>query len=108
MLDNREWALSRVADVIAGRDFLLDRFAADGLISFPSQANFVLLGCSSTDAARDLVLRARGMGFALRGPISTPLLKDFVRVTAGPLTLMEEFWTEAGSAIRELGAGREG
>ncbi|MDQ5975142.1 MAG: histidinol-phosphate aminotransferase [Actinomycetota bacterium] len=108
VLDHEQWALARVSDVIAGRDFLVDRFVTAGLVSFPSHANFVLLGCSSSEAARKLVSQARGLGFALRGPISAPPLTNFVRVTAGPLALMEEFWAQAGSLILELATRREG
>lgn len=106
VLENKTWALERVADVIAGRDYLVERFLESNLNTFPSNANFVLLGCPSEESAITLVEEARKLGYAIRGPLATPPLADFVRITAGPLSVMETFWEQSQELILNLAARR--
>ena len=70
ILDHLDWTLARVSDVVAGRDYLVDKFFESGLITFTSHANFVLLECASHKAAVQLVASARASGYAIRGPLS--------------------------------------
>ena len=106
VLENIHWALARVDDVIAGRDFLVARFRGADLVTFSSQANFVLLGCRSNAAAAELVDSIREQGFAIRGPLVGPPLDGFVRVTAGPLAMMQEFWRDTKPLFLEFASRR--
>ena len=99
ILDHREWVLTRVANVIAGREYLLDKFAESGLVTFTSHTNFVLLECLSHNSAVRLIDSARASGYAIRGPLVGYPLENFVRITIGPPLLMEKFWVECNSHI---------
>jgi histidinol-phosphate aminotransferase len=101
ILDHLDWTLARVSHVIAGRDYLVDKFFESGLITFPSHANFVLLECASYESAVQLVASAREFGYAIRGPLSGYPLENFVRITAGPPDLMRQFWSQCSSKIFE-------
>ena len=106
ILDHLEWALARVSDVVAGRDYLVDKFIESGLITFTSHANFVLLECASHKSAVQLVASARASGYAVRGPLSGYPLENFVRITAGPPYLMRQFWSQCSSIIFEYAKHR--
>jgi len=107
ILDHLEWVLARISDVIAGRDYLVSKFSESGLITFASHANFVLLECSSRNSAIQLIDSSRASGFAIRGPLLGYPLENFVRITAGPLSLMEQFWSQCSSNIFEYAKQRE-
>jgi len=100
LLDHLDWALERVRATIEGREFLVSSFQDMGLVTFDSHANFVLLGCASSEGARALIDEARSRGYAIRGPLRGFPLDDFVRVTVGPKRLMEAFLADNESSIR--------
>jgi histidinol-phosphate aminotransferase len=106
ILDHLDWTLARVSDVVAGRDYLVDKFLESGLITFTSHANFVLLECASHKSAVQLVSAARASGYAIRGPLSGYPLENFVRITAGPPYLMRQFWSQCNSKIFEYAKHR--
>ncbi|MDE0973887.1 MAG: histidinol-phosphate transaminase [Candidatus Nanopelagicales bacterium] len=107
ILDHLDWTLARVSDVVAGRDYLVNKFFESGLITFTSHANFVLLECASHKSAVQLVASARASGYAIRGPLSGYALENFVRITAGPPYLMRQFWSQCSSKIFEYAKHRE-
>jgi len=106
ILDHLDWTLARVSEVVAGRDYLVDKFLESGLITFTSHANFVLLECASRKSAVQLVASARASGYAIRGPLSGYPLENFVRITAGPPYLMRQFWSQCSSKIFEYAKHR--
>jgi len=106
ILDHLDWTLARVSDVVAGRDYLVDKFLESGLITFTSHANFVLLECASHKSAVQLISAARAAGYAIRGPLSGYPLENFVRITAGPPYLMRQFWSQCNSKIFEYAKHR--
>ena len=107
ILDHREWVMARVADVIAGRDYLVGKFSKSGLVTFPSHTNFVLLECPSRNSAAQLIDFFRASGYAIRGPLMGYPLDNFVRITAGPLSLMEQFWSQCKPLIFEHAKKRD-
>ncbi|MDE0973607.1 MAG: histidinol-phosphate transaminase [Candidatus Nanopelagicales bacterium] len=106
ILDHLDWALARVSDVVAGREYLMNKFFESGLITSTSHANFVLLERASRKSAVQLVASARASGYAIRGPLSDYPLENFVRITAGPSNLMRQFWSQCSSEILEYAKHR--
>ncbi len=99
ILDNLDWALGRVGEAIKGRDFLVQQLLGMKLVTFDSEANFVLLGCISEANAKALIEEVRGRGYAIRGPLRGLPLDNFVRITAAPRSVMEAFMTENKKSI---------
>jgi histidinol-phosphate aminotransferase len=78
----------RRREVVDARDFLAARLAEHGADVLRSHANFVLAAVSVDDA--ELADRLAVRGFLIR-PGSEFGLGGFIRVTAGPVPLMESF-----------------
>jgi len=105
-LKNLGWVMERVEDIVRGREFLLSVLRARGLAFFPSEANFVLVGCMSREGARDFVSESMTRGFIIKGPIDVGPVENLVRISIGSLSTMHRFWNECG-ALFELYARRE-
>jgi histidinol-phosphate aminotransferase len=88
---------ARRREAVEARDLLATHLAALGARVLPSHANFVLADLGVDDA--DLADRLAARGFLIR-PGSEFGLDGWVRVTAGPLPLMERF---AAVLAEELG-----
>lgn len=105
VLDNMVWAMKRVDDSIAGRDFLIRKLRSWDLKVYDSHTNFVLLDCASVKDAADLVRECRQTGYAIRGPLEVYPLRTCVRITAGPEHLARRFLSENAGSIRRYGQG---
>ncbi len=97
VLDHMEAALGRVADAISGRQYLDHRLREAGSPAFPSFGNFLLIPLDSEAKARAIVSGSRDRGFLIKGPLNVRGVGACVRVTIGPLALMEDYWRECGT-----------
>jgi histidinol-phosphate aminotransferase len=86
----------RRREAVEARELLAVRLTELGTEVTPSQANFVLAEVGIDDA--ELADRLAARGFLIR-PGSEFGLDGFVRVTAGPLPLMERFAAELGVTL---------
>lgn len=93
-LDHIEWIRSRLADFIAGREFLYAELRKAGLETFPSHTNFVLVRCPSAESGRAMIAAARERKYLLKGPWTAAPLQNCIRISVGPLALMQRFWTD--------------
>ncbi len=91
VLDNLSWAMTRVEEVRRGRRFLIEELCKLRIKTFDSATNFVLLDCESLEDAESLNLAARMSGYAIRGPLRVAPVETCVRITAGPVPIMENF-----------------
>lgn len=74
-----------------GKAFLKARFEGVGQ-PFGSECNFLVVRMPpDTDIAR-LVARVREAGFLIKGPFSDDSMQGCIRITTGPVPLMERFW----------------
>jgi histidinol-phosphate aminotransferase len=103
-LDHIREAQERIAQVILGREFLQARLTEAGMQFVPSLGNFVLIPAVTAEAAGCAVLGARGKGYLIKGPIGVEPIGPCVRVTVGPLSLMERFWADCHDVLRMLSA----
>jgi histidinol-phosphate aminotransferase len=87
-----------------GRERLAEGLRAAGAIPYPSQANFLLVDMGVDDVALTEALARRG--FLVRAG-SEFGLSGFVRITTGPIPLMERFAETLAEARGALLGGRE-
>src|SRR5262249_33432836 len=66
-LDHREWMQARIADFVAGREFLYRQMKEAGLAVFPSHTNFLLLRCPSAESGSRLIAEVRQHRYLLKG-----------------------------------------
>jgi histidinol-phosphate aminotransferase len=99
-LDHLDWVERRLADYIAGRDFLYRAMHDAGLETFPSHTNFVLVRCKSADECRAAIATARTRGYLLKGPWMQAPLTNCLRISTGPLELMQRFWNDCADPIK--------
>ena len=83
----------------AGRERLADRLREAGVTPYPSQANFLLADVGVDDVALTEGLARRG--FLVRAG-SEFGLAGFVRITTGPIPLMERVAAELAGTVSEL------
>jgi histidinol-phosphate/aromatic aminotransferase/cobyric acid decarboxylase-like protein len=57
--------------------------------------------CPSREHASGMVNDARRRKYLLKGPWSAPPLENCVRITVGPLDLMQRFWAECKDTVVE-------
>jgi histidinol-phosphate aminotransferase len=98
-LDHLDWIRTRIADFVAGRQYLYERMVAAGLETFPSHTNFVLVRCPTAEHGREMIAQARTRKYLLKGPWTAAPLENCVRVSIGPRELMHRFWTECGEIV---------
>jgi histidinol-phosphate aminotransferase len=92
MRDEAGWMADTIAACIANRAWLKTALADRGVGVPESTANFLLVPAPSGSAVDDaLALRARGIG--VRPFRNLPRLGEGLRVTVGPLAMMEAFLT---------------
>ncbi|MGD2069742.1 MAG: histidinol-phosphate transaminase [Gemmatimonadota bacterium] len=90
-LDDAEgWTRDVVEVAVRNRRRLTEELVGRALDPLPSRANFVLIPVAA-GAARDLALRMRALGVAIRPFPACPDVGDAVRVTVAPWPLMERF-----------------
>jgi histidinol-phosphate aminotransferase len=99
-LDHLDWVERRLADYVAGRDYLHAAMRDAGLATFPSHTNFVLVRCRSADECRTAIAGARQRGYLLKGPWMQAPLTNCLRISTGPLDLMQRFWADCGDLIQ--------
>lgn len=106
-LDNIEWVMERVRDFNAGREYLYERFVENGLTTFRSHTNFMLVRYDSLEQAKEVMAQVRAKNYLLKGPFTFSPLENCVRVTLGPKALMEQFWSDCGSIFVEAATVNE-
>jgi histidinol-phosphate aminotransferase len=99
-LDHLDWVQQRLADYNAGRDFLHRAMFDAGLETFQSHTNFVHVRCKSADECRAAIAAARERGYLLKGPWMQPPLTNCLRISTGPLDLMQRFWNDCADLIK--------
>lgn len=96
-LDDRAYFSRVLSETIAARRFLCQRLDQMGISYFESQANFVTMAVPHSDQDIDSELRHRG--FIVR-PTSSFGLPGYIRVTVGPISILEEFLSALQSVLR--------
>ncbi len=105
-LDHLDWVKQRLADYNAGRDFLYRSMHDAGLETFPSHTNFVHVRCKSADDCRTAIAAARERGYLLKGPWMQVPLTNCLRISTGPLDLMQRFWNDCAEIIKSAAKRR--
>ncbi len=80
-----------VAEVENGGKILAERVRALELTPLPTHTNFMLIRVGHRCQPAEVVGRLRNLGYLIKGPFESSCLADCVRVTLGPLDLMERF-----------------
>ncbi|HCK09734.1 MAG TPA: hypothetical protein DHW45_07645 [Candidatus Latescibacteria bacterium] len=80
-----------VAEVSAGKRFLKERFGRIGT-AYPSEGNFQVARLPSGIPIHDLVSAVEDLGFRIKGWSSGNPMGGCIRITAGPVAVMESFW----------------
>ena len=83
--------LPGIADIIAGREWLRDALRKRGFDARGQWANHVLVRVGSPDVTARVVAGLRERGIHVKGDYSPPL-DHHVLVTAGPPSMMKEFY----------------
>lgn len=104
-LDHMDWIKTRIADFIAGREFLYAEMIKAGLETFRSHTNFLLVRCASTESGRALIAEARRRGYLLKGPFVSLPLENCIRISIGSCDLMKRFWTDCKDIMLRYAAG---
>jgi len=92
-LDHMDWMESRIAKYVAGRAYLEKELADIGMLFVPSKANFIHVLFDSTDKANKVLAAAKNKGYLLKLQ-DFPPVEHSLRITVGPLSLMEKFWMD--------------
>jgi len=94
--DHLEWV---VKETESARSWLAESMSGMGLGSIPSHTNFLTIDLGSVERAEGCLLRLREMGVFIRKP-GLPPLEGHIRVSIGPLPVMQEFLDRFQAAIR--------
>jgi len=89
-----------------GLAFLKERFRTVGH-PFDSVGNFLVVRMPSDVDIPKLVSDLKEEGFLIKGPFSDEPLRDCIRVTTGPVSLMSEFWKAFESVYHRLPRTKE-
>ncbi|MCH7564851.1 MAG: histidinol-phosphate aminotransferase family protein [Gemmatimonadetes bacterium] len=108
ILDDPSIVGDYVASVEAGRQLLVARAEALGLVPLPTHTNFILVRVAPRCRPAELVSALRENGYLVKGAFNAPCLADCIRVTLGPPGLMAAFSDVLGRALSEIGAGAAG
>lgn len=100
VLDHMEWMKARIADFVAGREYLYSKMVAAGVATYPSHTNFLLIRCGSMEQGRDALIEIRRRGYLLKGPFGFRPLENCIRVSIGPLDLMRRFWEDCADVLK--------
>lgn len=100
VLEHAEWMEERIADFVAGREFLYGEMRRVGIATYPSHTNFLLIRCRSLDNCREALTELRRRGYLLKGPFSFAPLQNCIRVSIGPLALMQRFWADCAEVLK--------
>jgi histidinol-phosphate aminotransferase len=103
VLDHMDWMQERIKGYLQGRRFLHTAIADTGVRAFASHTNFLMVRCPSRDHAERLIAEARSRNYLLKGPWSGVPLENCVRITIGPLELMQRFWADCKDVILRHG-----
>lgn len=101
-LDNIEWVRNRILSVVEGREYLSKKLVELDALTFPSSANFVLVGCESDVGARECVEKCRAHGFTIKGPLAVGPIPSMIRISVGSEETMMAFWERCGSDISQF------
>jgi histidinol-phosphate aminotransferase len=104
VLDHLDWMQDRIGSYVRGREFLYAELAKAGLQTFRSHTNFLMVRCPSREHAKSLLAEARRRKYLLKGPWGGQPLENCIRVTVGPLELMQRFWADCKDVVLEHGA----
>ena len=94
LLDHIPHVMNKIDDFVKGRDFLYHKFHEARLICYPSHTNFLLVRCPTLENAQKIIYAAKEKKYLLKGPFTFSPLENCIRVTTGPLSLMEQFWKD--------------
>ena len=59
------------------------------------------LACLTEEDAKNLILFARNKKYLLKGPFKENPINNYIRITTGPLSLMQAFWRDCSEGILE-------
>ena len=99
IFDNHEYFEKRIEKYIQGREYIYKKLILNNIISSKSYANFVLIKCKDSKYANILIKKIEKKGYLIKGPYKDKILKNYVRITTGPLKLMESFWRDCHKEI---------
>jgi histidinol-phosphate aminotransferase len=99
LLDNFNVVKDKIEDFMAGRSYLYQRFLDNNLTSHISHTNFLLLKCQSFEKGLEIINQANSYGYLLKGPFAFKPLENYIRITVGPLNLMQQFWNDCGQLL---------
>lgn len=98
-LDNIDWLATRVKEFIDGREFLYKKFTENGLKTFKSYTNFLLLKNPDIQSASNILKKTKAKNYLLKGPFNFSPLENCIRITVGPKNLMERFWDDCSEIL---------
>jgi len=98
-IDNIDYVKGRIKDFLDGRDYLYKKFIQNGIKTHKSEGNFLLIGCSSLEKAQNALSLMKDKHYLLKGPYNYHPLENYIRVTIGPLELMEKFWHDCSDIV---------
>ena len=98
-IDNIDYVNTKINDFLEGRNFLYNKFIENGIKTLKSDGNFLLIGCNSMESAKKALEYLRKKKYLLKGPYSNYPLENYIRVSIGPLSLMEKFWSECSDIL---------
>ncbi len=100
VMDHRDWMMARIADFVAGREYLYGEMTKAGIATYPSHTNFLLIRCMSQEHGQIALAELRQRGYLLKGPFTFAPLENCIRVSIGPLELMRRFWADGGEILK--------
>ena len=103
IFDNYEYFEKRVGNYIQGREYIYGKLNINNIISSKSYANFLLIKCKDNKYANKLIKKIETKGYLIKGPYKDKILKNYVRITIGPLKLMKLFWRDCSQEITRCG-----
>ena len=101
LLDHIHIVLDKIKDFNQGRDYLFDELTSNNIKFHKSHANFLLVPCLTEEDAKNLILFARNKKYLLKGPFKENPINNYIRITTGPLSLMQAFWRDCSEGILE-------
>lgn len=107
LLDNFSVVQEKIEDFIKGRDYLYQQFLNNNLVSHESHTNFLLLKCPSFEKGEEIITKANNCGYLLKGPFTFKPLENYIRITVGPLKLMQQFWNDCSQFITNNASQKE-
>tara|TARA_Y200000002_G_scaffold382622_1_gene400368 strand:+ start:4007 stop:5092 length:1086 start_codon:yes stop_codon:yes gene_type:complete len=99
IFNNYGYFEKRVEKYIKGREYIYEKLNLNNIISSKSYANFLLIKCKDNKNANMLIKKIEKKGYLIKGPYKDKILKNYVRVTTGPLKLMKLFWRDCYKEI---------